>query len=120
MSPELGRWVEKVLRERASPIEMMDDVLRVREGWHARNCHGYSAPPPNWAALRALDFAGEFDRLTRWIDGLLTHTPPGPEINGLFFCMLYPKSGAPHRTVSGDPNTASKTFLRISLLSLLE
>ena len=54
MSPELGRWVEKVLRERASPIEMMDDVLRVREGWHARNWHGYSAPPPNWAALRAL------------------------------------------------------------------
>ena len=44
MSPELGRWVEKVLRERASPIEMMDDVLRVRAGWHARNWHGFRAP----------------------------------------------------------------------------
>lgn len=43
-----------------------------------------------WSRLRKLDYDVDFHQLTQWLTKLLRKTPPGPEINGLWFGMYNP------------------------------
>lgn len=80
--------IRRLIHERVPIRRLMEERLATMEsGWTA------AEPSPDWSALRALDFEGEFLRMSEWVHSLLTEDPFPAEVNGLFFGFLFPAAG---------------------------
>lgn len=85
MTPDALISVRRLIAERVPLRLLMEERL-------ATMAREWTAPErtPDWPALRALDFDGEFLRLSEWVHRLLTEEPFPAEVNGLFFGFLFP------------------------------
>jgi hypothetical protein len=88
-------WINALRDGKGTLPELMRDILRKTEA--AWPCE--SGPKPDWPMLQALDFGGEFERLSARMETVFTVTPPEAEINGLAFRIGYPDPGSTDETV---------------------
>ena len=98
-------WVARLMDERM-PLPLVVDALiaDTAKNWSPAN----PLTDLDWAALRKLDYDGEFDRLSEWIHGVFTKNPPGADVNGLFFGLIHPQAGVPSTVAIFV--TGSKTY----------
>jgi len=75
------RWVDLVLKERRPIGEAMQGLIDEQQA--------YWPDATDWNALRRLDFRGDFDVLTQWLEEILANEPPPKRINGLTFELLW-------------------------------
>ncbi len=95
MTPEAIAPVRRILRERLPIRVLMEERLAILERrWISNELK------PDWDALRALDFEGEFLRMGEWLHRILTEDPFPAEVNGLFFGFIFPPPGDLKSTVA--------------------
>jgi len=95
MTPDAFTPVRRLIDERMPIRVLMEARLATLErAWIATECD------PDWGALRALDFEGEFLRMSEWIHRILTGDPFPAEVNGLYFGFLFPPSRDVQSTVA--------------------
>jgi hypothetical protein len=87
MTPDAIIPVRRLIDERVPIRVLMEQrLVTMARDWIPRE------QTPDWDALRALDFEGEFLRMSEWIHGILTRDPFPADVNGLFFGFLFPPS----------------------------
>lgn len=95
MTPDAIIPVRRLISERVPIRVLMEERFATLEReWIATERR------PDWDALRALDFEGEFLRMSEWIFRILTEDPFPEEVNGLYFGFIFPPSRDLQSTVA--------------------